>query len=81
MPTPNTNTITLIPARGRDYTSATLVREHLKEGRYFIVQDVSNRWYGKSCNIKDLKRAGIARARVRYSRLTKVANINLLEIA
>lgn len=79
MPTPNT--ITLIPNRGRDYTSADAVLAHLKEGRDFIVQDVSSQWNGKPCNLPDLKRAGVMLARVRYDRLRKVAAINISEIA
>ena len=79
MPAPNT--ITLIPARGRDYPSATLVREHLKEGRDFIVQGVSNRWDGKPCNLLDLKAAGVMLAKVRFDGLRKVTTINISEIA
>lgn len=78
MPTPNT--ITLAPTPGRDYPSELRVLEHLKEGRDFIVQDVSSRWDGKPCNLPALKSAGIASARVRYDRLRKVALINVLEI-
>lgn len=78
MPTPNT--ITLIPNRGRDYPSAERVLEHLKEGRDFIVQDVSSRWNGKPCNLPALKSAGIASARVRYDRLRKVTTINVLDL-
>ncbi len=79
MPTPNT--ITLIPNRGRDYPSADRVLEHLKEGRDFIVQDVSSPWNGKPCNLPDLKRQGVMHARVRYDRLRKVTLINISEIA
>lgn len=79
MPTPNT--ITLIPNRGRDYISADRVLEHLKEGRDFIVADVSSPWDGKPCNLPDLKRAGVARAKVRYDRLRKVTVVNISEIA
>lgn len=79
MPTPNT--ITLIPNRGRDYRSADAVLAHLKEGRDFIVQDVSNPWNGKPCNLPDLKRAGVMLTKVRYDGLRKVTTINISEIA
>lgn len=79
MATPNT--ISLIPNRGRDYVSAAGVLDHLKTGRDFIVADMSSEWDGKPCNIEDLKRAGIVRAKVRYDRLRKVTIINILEIA
>lgn len=79
MATPNT--ITLIPNRGRDYPSAARVLEHLKEGRDFIVADMSSQWDGKPCNVEDLKRAGVHHAKVRYSSLRKVTTINILEIA
>ena len=79
MPAPNT--ISLIPKRGRDYISAARVLEHLKEGRDFIVADMSSEWDGKPCNINDLKRAGVIRAKVRYDSLRKTATINILEIA
>ena len=75
------HTITLIPNRGRDYPSAMRVLEHLKEGRDFIVADMSSQWDGKPCNIEDLKRAGVMHARVRYSQQRKVTTINILEIA
>ncbi len=78
MPTPNT--ITLIPNRGRDYPTAGRVLEHLKEGRDFIVADVSSVWDGKPCNILDLKRAGIMHARVRFDRQRQVTTINISEI-
>lgn len=77
---PSPNTIALTPARGRDYPSAARVLEHLKEGRDFIVADMSSPWDGKPCNIEDLKRAGVLRANVRYGALRKVAVINILEI-
>jgi hypothetical protein len=75
------HTITLIPNRGRDYPSAARVLEHLKEGRDFIVADMSSPWDGKPCNLPDLKRAGIMHAKVRYSQLRKVTTINISEIA
>ena len=75
------NTVTLVPNRGRDYPSKARVIEHLKEGRDFIVADMSSRWDGKPCNINDLKAEGIGQARVRYDRLRKVALINITEIA
>ena len=77
----NPRTITLIPSRGRDYTSAAQVLGHFKEGRDFIVADMSSRWDGKPCSLSDLKSAGVAVARVRYNNLRKVTLINILEIA
>ena len=75
------HTITLIPNRGRDYPSAARVLEHLKEGRDFIVADMSSPWDGKPCNLPDLKRAGIMVARIRYAMQSKVTLINISEIA
>ncbi len=75
------HTITLIPNRGRDYPSAAQVLEHLKEGRDFIVADMSSQWDGKPCNIQALKQAGVMLAKVRYDRLRKVTSINVAEIA
>jgi hypothetical protein len=75
------HTITLAPLPGRDYPSELRVFEHLKEGRDFIVADMSSPWDGKPCNIEALKLAGVMHARVRYDRLRKVTTINILEIA
>lgn len=63
-------TLTIIPARGRDY------RTDLDACRDFIVQDMSSRWDGKPCNIEDLRRAGVTVARVRYSALVEAAPAN-----
>lgn len=75
------STITLTPARCRDYTSRQEVKDDLILGRDFIVADMSSRWDGKPCNLPDLRRAGVATINVRYQRLRKVAVFNLKELA
>lgn len=75
------STITLTPARGRDYSSRQAVKDDLVAHRDFMVADMSSRWDGKPCNLPDLRHAGIATVNVRYQNLRKVAVFNLKELA
>lgn len=75
------NTITLIPDRGRDYSSRQAVKDDLVAHLDFMVADMSSRWDGKPCNLPDLRRAGIATVNVRYQNLRKVAVFNVKELA
>lgn len=71
------NSIMLVPAYGRDYKSKAAVLADFDAGKDFKVADMSSRWDGKPCNIRDLVREGIDIVTIRYQRLTKVMVINI----
>ena len=43
----------VIPAYGRDYSTAAEVLADWNGGKDFIISDMSNRWDGKYCSIRD----------------------------
>lgn len=71
------SSITLTPARCRDYKSSLAVRIDLANNRDFIVADMSSQWDGKPCNLADLRRAGVREVRVRYQSLRKVTVVDI----
>lgn len=65
--------LTVIPAYGRDYTSAAKVREAWEAGKDFRIMDVSSRYDGSYIN-KDDKPADVT-ILVRYRNLTQICKI------
>lgn len=67
--------ITVVPAYGRDYTSAKKVKEDWNAGKDFIVQDISSPHNGRYINNGDAKNSGIKRVSVRYKQLREITII------
>lgn len=59
--------ITVTPAYGRDYKSAKAAKADWKAGKDFIIDDLSSRYDGKPCSIRD----GL-NVVIRFNNLTKV---------
>ncbi len=59
--------ITVIPAYGRDYKNAKSAKQDWKDGKDFIIADLSNPYDGKPCSIRD----GL-KVTIRYNKLQKV---------
>ena len=58
---------TVIPAYGRDYKSAAAAKQDWKDGKDFIIADLSNPYDGKPCSIRD----GL-KVPIRYNKLQKI---------
>lgn len=71
--------MTIVPANGRDYTSKAKMLADFKDGKDFIVQDISSPYDGKNVNIADLRREGIKQVNVRYKKLTAIAVVTITE--
>ena len=65
---------TLVPAYGRDYTTAKAVKADWKAGKDFTVADFFDRFDGKSVNKQDADRAGMS-VTIRYNRLQKMVSM------
>jgi len=59
--------MTVTPAYGRDYSSAKAARMDWQKGNDFIIRDVTSRWDGKPCSIRD----GLEDVWIRYDKLRK----------
>lgn len=68
------------PAYGRDYTNEKQVLEDLRKERDFIIRDITNKWDGCPCNVRDVRRGEYTHLKVRYHRLEKVTIIALEDI-
>ena len=44
---------TLTPAYGRDYKSAAEALKAYKDGKDFVLNDVTSRWNGAYCSVRD----------------------------
>lgn len=62
--------MTLTPAYGRDYKSRADALAAFRGGKDFIINDVTSRWYGKPCSIRDLTEG--EKVRIRYKGLRNV---------
>jgi hypothetical protein len=60
---------TLIPAYGRDYTSASKLKDDFNANKDFILKDISSPYDGKYINKQDLNGEQV---KLRYSKLTKL---------
>lgn len=71
-------TLTLIPAYGRDYTSARKVKEDWDAGKDFLISDFFNPYDGKPMNKEDAECDGnIDKVGIRYNKLTKQTLISV----
>ena len=61
--------IPLTPAYGRDYKNKKDCLADLVAGKDFILNDITNRYDGKPCSIRDLKGQKV---KVRYKGLREV---------
>ena len=60
---------TVIPAYGRDYKSAAAAKQDWQDGKDFIIADLSNRYDGKPCSIRD----GLE-VTIRYNKLERTTS-------
>jgi hypothetical protein len=67
----------LVPAYGRDYKSKASVQADLDADLDFTIADISSPWNGRYVNKSQLVDAGYKQITVRYSRLRKVAVIDI----
>lgn len=61
--------LTVVPAYGADYSLDTEVIAALKQGKDFLIRDISNRYDGKPMSIRDavsLLRTGYTGLKIRY---------------
>lgn len=66
---------TLIPAYGRDYTSAKAVKADFLTGKDFIIADITDPYDGKPCSIRDFEPGtGIT---LRYKRLASLTCVKV----
>ena len=63
---------TVSPAYGKDYSSAESAITDWLTGRDFILRDITSRWYGKPCSIRNAADLGEV-INIRYDQLRKVA--------
>lgn len=64
--------VTVTPAYGREYTTASQAEAHWADGKDFILRDPTSQWDGAYMNREDAVRAGIQEVNIRYARNTKV---------
>ena len=62
---------TLVPAYGRDYTTAKQVKVDWYAGKDFIIANFHDRNDGRLTNLADERNAGTKRVGIRYARLTE----------
>lgn len=73
--------ITLSPAYGADYDSASKAQQAFKDGKDFIIEGPpTNRWIGLPASINDLIDAGETTVRIRYKKKTAVTTVNIVDL-
>jgi hypothetical protein len=65
--------MTLVPAYGRDYTSAKAVKDDWFAGKDFLVADVSSPYDGKPINRGQTFGRTVL---IRYNRLRRIVSVN-----
>ena len=58
----------VVPAYGRDYKNAKDAEKDFQDGKDFIINDISSRWDGKPCSIRDLPKG--EQVEIRYKKKT-----------
>lgn len=66
--------MTISPAYGRDYRSAPDAKTAWLTGKDFILRDITSRWNGKPCSIRDFP-AGTT-VTIRYAKLRKATVVS-----
>jgi len=70
--------MTLVPAYGRDYTSAKAVKADWDAGKDFIIRDISSRYDGSYINKQDAERDMKGQSLTfRYKRLAQIVVIKV----
>lgn len=72
--------MTLVPAYGRDYTSKAKVLADLKDGKDFIISDMTSPHDGLPANAESLKGAGVTVLNVRYKQNRNVAVFKIADV-
>lgn len=67
------NWITLTPAYGRDYKTGAEVLKHWSEGKDFRIADISSRWNGSYCSVRDFSNGEVDVVKIRFLKLTEFA--------
>lgn len=73
-------TLTVVPAYGRDYTSAADAAAAWSVGKDFRIADISSRWNGSYVAISQrdaLTETGISHLLIRFDRLQEVTELPL----
>jgi hypothetical protein len=65
----------LIPAYCRDYKTADEVKADWEAGKDFIIMNVTSRWCGKPCSIRDYKDGVPEGSYIRYKNKTEITFI------
>ena len=65
---------TLTPAYGRDDKSAKAAKEAYLSGVDFILNDITSRWDGKPCSIRDMHQLGEP-VFLRYKSLMNIVDV------
>lgn len=65
--------LTVVPAYGRDYTSAKSAKADWHDGKDFVVMDMSSPYDGKYISKRDVKPG--MRIMIRYNGKTKICNV------
>lgn len=72
--------ISLLPAYGRDFTTAKAALAAFHADKDFILVDMTSPWNGKPCNKRDLKRTYTSEElfiEIRYKQLRSIAVVKL----
>ncbi len=67
----------VVPAYGRDYTSAKAVKADWDANKDFLIADMSSPYDGKYINLADAKNGGIKVVTIRYSKNRKVTVVKV----
>ena len=65
--------VTLIPAYGRDYKTQKEVKADWKDGKDFIIADITHPYSGKPCSIRDAEALG--GVMIRFNKNTKITAV------
>ena len=70
--------MTLTPSYGRDYKSKKAIVAAFNENLDFTINDITSPWHGKPCNKEQLKAEGIKKVWMRYNKLTKIVQVEVV---
>ena len=69
--------MTVVPFYGRDYKSAKAAEADFNDNKFFIIQDISSNWDGKTATKSDLKGDGYTYVNIRYDKLRKIKVVKI----
>jgi len=67
----------LVPAYGRDYSTASSAIKDFRSGKDWILRDPTSRYNGKYCSIRDLSNSEYTEVELRYNKRRDLAKVNL----